>query len=165
MLGLDNSEEAWCELPLGGRARAHAHAPARPAQGGRHKCKGGGAQAAPAPPGAQIRAPECARQADPLPSHSPPPAPPRRRCIDRRVNTYPSLRSFTAIGSGGSSFRLSMVSAVQAVVGRVELVSQRASSGGRYVSVTVGPVLVTSPDDVAEIYSRMRGDGRLRYFL
>jgi putative lipoic acid-binding regulatory protein len=58
-----------------------------------------------------------------------------------------------------------MVSAVQAVVGRVELVSQRASSGGRYVSVTVGPVLVTSPDDVAEIYSRMRGDGRLRYFL
>lgn len=87
------------------------------------------------------------------------------RCIDRRVNTYPSLRSFTAIGSGGSSFRLSMVSAVQAVVGRVELVSQRASSGGRYVSVTVGPVLVTSPDDVAEIYSRMRGDGRLRYFL
>lgn len=87
------------------------------------------------------------------------------RCIDQKVNSYPSLREFTAIGSGGSSFRQSMVSAVQAVVGPVECVTQRCSTGGRYVSVTVGPVLVSSADDVLEVYTRMKTDHRLRYFL
>ncbi|KIZ01420.1 hypothetical protein MNEG_6539 [Monoraphidium neglectum] len=87
------------------------------------------------------------------------------RCIDKRVNVYPHLREFTAIGSGGSSFRQSMVNAVQAVVGHVERVTQRQSTSGRYVSVTVGPVLVSSADDILEVYTRMKSDDRLRYFL
>jgi hypothetical protein len=153
------------------------------------------------------------------------------RRIDRRVNTYPSLREFTAIGSGGSSFREAMVSAVEAVVGPAGAlpVSQRCSTGarplrgsgaergrdgsgrqgrarpsprrsalcarscpaagagrarvcsptlaspppcpplhppgGRWISVTVGPVVVTSADDVLEVYTRMKTDARLRYFL
>ncbi|KAI8475738.1 MAG: hypothetical protein J3K34DRAFT_403453 [Monoraphidium minutum] len=87
------------------------------------------------------------------------------RCIDKRVNSYPSLREFTAIGSGGSSFRHSMVAAVSAVVGQVEVVTQRCSAGGRYISVTVGPVMVSSADDVLEVYTRMKSDERLRYFL
>lgn len=37
--------------------------------------------------------------------------------------------------------------------------------GGRWISVTVGPVLVRSADDVVEVYARMRADARLRYFL
>jgi putative lipoic acid-binding regulatory protein len=37
--------------------------------------------------------------------------------------------------------------------------------GGRYISVTVGPVLVRNADDVLEVYTRMKTDARLRYFL
>jgi hypothetical protein len=33
------------------------------------------------------------------------------------------------------------------------------------VSVTVGPVLVSSADDILEVYTRMKSDDRLRYFL
>lgn len=90
------------------------------------------------------------------------------RCLDERVHTYPYLRDFTAIGEGGEGFADAMVSAVAAVVGPVERetqVSQRPSRGGNYVSVTVGPVVVTSPDSVVEVYQRMRSDGRLRYWL
>lgn len=43
--------------------------------------------------------------------------------------------------------------------------SQRCSSRGRYISVTVGPVLVPSADSVVEVYQRMKSDARLRYFL
>jgi hypothetical protein len=67
----------------------------------------------------------------PSPPAAAPPPPKKRRRIDSRVNVYPSMREFTAIGSGGSSFRQSMVNAVAAVVGRVECVSQRCSAGAR----------------------------------
>ena len=55
-----------------------------------------------------------------------------------------------AIGVGGEGFAASMRSAVEGVVGQVreESVSLRPSSAGRYISVTVGPVLVESGDQV-----------------
>ena len=55
-----------------------------------------------------------------------------------------------AIGVGGEGFAASMRSAVEGVVGQVreESVSLRPSSAGKYISVTVGPVLVESGDQV-----------------
>jgi putative lipoic acid-binding regulatory protein len=66
------------------------------------------------------------------------------------VTTYPVQRTFTAIGRGDAAFRAAMVGAVEQVVGSVhiECVSERSSSRGRYVSVTVGPVWVRNSDEV-----------------
>lgn len=61
-----------------------------------------------------------------------------------QVNQYPGQRTFKAIGSGGDDFVASMTQCVATVVGTVhqECVNQRLSSGGKYISVTVGPVWV-----------------------
>lgn len=74
----------------------------------------------------------------PLRQHSPCGADPR--CVVRSA----------AIGVGGEGFAASMRSAVEGVVGQVreESVSLRPSSAGKYISVTVGPVLVESGDQV-----------------
>ncbi|KAK9835202.1 hypothetical protein WJX81_005451 [Elliptochloris bilobata] len=89
------------------------------------------------------------------------------RALDERVNTYPTKRSFKAIGVGGEGFAASMRSAVEGVVGHVreENVSLRPSSAGKYISVTVGPVLVESGDQVRSIYTAMREDERLKFFI
>jgi hypothetical protein len=57
---------------------------------------------------------------------------------------------FTAIGTGGDDFKANMMQAVEAVVGtvHVECVSERPSSGGKYVSVRIGPVWVETADQV-----------------
>jgi putative lipoic acid-binding regulatory protein len=70
--------------------------------------------------------------------------------IPWQVNTYPGVRSFTAIGSGGEEFRASMLKSVVDVVGTVhyECISQRASTTGKYLSVTVGPVWLVNGDQV-----------------
>lgn len=59
--------------------------------------------------------------------------------MHRRVNKYPIQRAFTAIGSGGSEFKASMIKAVEQVTGpvHVECISERPSSKGSYISVTV----------------------------
>jgi putative lipoic acid-binding regulatory protein len=56
-----------------------------------------------------------------------------------RVNKYPIQRSFTGIGPGDSKFRHSILQAVESVVGpvHVECMSERSSSKGAYLSVTV----------------------------
>lgn len=66
------------------------------------------------------------------------------------MNKYPGQRTFTAIGTGGEDFKSTMLSAVQSVVGTVhmECVSERPSSGGKYVSVRIGPVWVQNADQV-----------------
>ena len=64
------------------------------------------------------------------------------------MNKYPLQRSFTGIGAGaGDVFRAAMVSTVEAVVGpvHVECVSERASSKGSYLSVTVRRIVIISP--------------------
>jgi putative lipoic acid-binding regulatory protein len=68
------------------------------------------------------------------------------------VNKYPGQRTFTAIGTGGDDFKATMLAAVEGVVGsvHVECVSQRPSSGGKYLSVRIGPVWVQDADQVSQ---------------
>ncbi|KAF8069389.1 SPAC11D3.06 [Scenedesmus sp. PABB004] len=82
------------------------------------------------------------------------------RKIDKKVNKYPGQRTFTAIGTGGADFRAAMLAAVEGVVGTVhcECVSERPSSGGKYVSLPacaarttlhMAPAHPRSPEDAA----------------
>ncbi|KAI7752750.1 hypothetical protein M8C21_026832 [Ambrosia artemisiifolia] len=88
--------------------------------------------------------------------------------LDEKINTYPSARRFTAIGLGGDDFVCSMVVAVESVIqhpvpqGHVK---QRVSSGGKYVSVNIGPVRVVSREQVEAVYNAMRRDDRMKFFL
>ncbi|KAL6768488.1 CGL144 [Auxenochlorella protothecoides x Auxenochlorella symbiontica] len=90
------------------------------------------------------------------------------RELDAQVNAYPADRTFKAIGSGGDDFVASMTSCVERVVG-VRLpssrVTHRLSAGGKYVSVTIGPVLVETPDQVLAIFNGMKADGRLKFYI
>ncbi|GMH33738.1 hypothetical protein BSKO_01572 [Bryopsis sp. KO-2023] len=89
------------------------------------------------------------------------------REIDKKVNEYPCQRTFTAIGTGGSEFKASMVELVESFVGPVhmECVSSKNSGQGRYISVRIGPVWVESPDQVVKIYTAMNGDERLKWAM
>lgn len=83
------------------------------------------------------------------------------RELDEKVNEYPDSRVFKGIGVAGADpglFRRAVVAAVESVVGPVAdgAVSVRDSSGGKYVSVTVGPVVVGSGDDVVAVYAAMK---------
>lgn len=71
------------------------------------------------------------------------------------MNKYPSQRVFNAVGLGGDGFQANMLKAVEDVVGtvHVECVSERPSSGGKYVSVRIGPVWVESGDQVGVPHS------------
>ncbi|KAI4368498.1 hypothetical protein MLD38_017049 [Melastoma candidum] len=88
--------------------------------------------------------------------------------LDKKVNTYPTVRGFTAIGTGGDDFVHSMVVAVESVIqqpipkGRVK---QKSSSRGKYVSVNIGPIQVASSEQVQAVYNAMRRDDRMKYFL
>ncbi|XP_071694115.1 uncharacterized protein [Rutidosis leptorrhynchoides] len=88
--------------------------------------------------------------------------------LNKMINMYPSARGFTAIGSGGDDFVQSMVVAVESVVqhpipqGKVK---QKLSSGGKYVSVNIGPVQIVSNKQVQAVYHAMKRDDRMRYFL
>lgn len=88
--------------------------------------------------------------------------------LDKKVNTYPSYRSYTAIGEGGDDFVNSMVVAVESVMdARISewQVSQRASTRGRYISVRIGPLRMESSDQVKAVYEAMKEDARMKYFL
>ncbi|XP_010250712.1 PREDICTED: uncharacterized protein LOC104592881 isoform X2 [Nelumbo nucifera] len=88
--------------------------------------------------------------------------------LDQKVNSYPTVRGFTAIGTGGDDFVQAMVVAVESVLqhpipeGRVR---QKLSSRGKYVSVNIGPVQVFSSEQVQAVYNAMRRDDRMKYFL
>ncbi|KAB5573207.1 hypothetical protein DKX38_000401 [Salix brachista] len=88
--------------------------------------------------------------------------------LDKKVNSYPTVRGFTAIGTGGDDFVQAMVIAVESVIqqpipeGRVR---QKVSSRGKYVSVNIGPVQVASSEQVQAVYNAMRRDDRMKYFL
>ncbi|XP_020551399.1 uncharacterized protein LOC105168421 isoform X2 [Sesamum indicum] len=112
--------------------------------------------------------------------------------LDQKVNTYPTVRGFTAIGTGGDDFVQAMVVAVESVlqqpipefcpfpwvaffqkkgISKKNLsclegqVKQKISSGGKYVSVNIGPVQVVSSEQVQAVYNAMRRDDRMKYFL
>ncbi|XP_022775662.1 uncharacterized protein LOC111317495 [Durio zibethinus] len=85
-----------------------------------------------------------------------------------QVNSYPTVRGFIAIGTGGDDFIQAMVVAVESVLqhpipeGRVR---QKLSSRRKYVSVNIGPVRVVSSEQVQAVYNAMRRDDRMKYFL
>nr|BAJ99664.1 predicted protein [Hordeum vulgare subsp. vulgare] len=88
--------------------------------------------------------------------------------LDQKVNTYPTDRGFTAIGTGGEDFVHSMVDAVESVLQESipkGQVSQKISSTGKYVSVKIGPIRVVSSEQVQAVYRAMRRDNRMKYFL
>lgn len=78
-----------------------------------------------------------------------------------QVNKYPSQRTFTAIGTGGEELRAAVVGAVEDVLGavHVECVALTPSSGGKYVSVRVGPVWVRAGEQVIRVYQNIRAIG------
>lgn len=88
--------------------------------------------------------------------------------LDQKVNSYPTVRGFTAIGTGGDDFVHSMVVAVESVLQQPipeGQVKQKISSRGKYVSVNIGPVQVSSSEQVQAVYNAMRRDDRMKYFL
>ncbi|KAL3835699.1 hypothetical protein ACJIZ3_010435 [Penstemon smallii] len=88
--------------------------------------------------------------------------------LDQKVNSYPTVRGFTAIGTGGDDFVEAMVVAVESVLQQPiphGQVKQKISSGGKYVSVNIGPVQVVSSEQVQAVYNAMRRDDRMKYFL
>ncbi|KAJ8759046.1 hypothetical protein K2173_003284 [Erythroxylum novogranatense] len=88
--------------------------------------------------------------------------------LDQKVNSYPTVRGFTAIGTGGDDFVQSMVVAVESVIQQPipeGHVRQKVSSRGKYVSVNIGPVQVVSSEQVQAVYNAMRRDDRMKYFL
>ncbi|XP_024190546.1 uncharacterized protein LOC112194551 [Rosa chinensis] len=88
--------------------------------------------------------------------------------LTANVSSYPTVRGFTAIGSGGDDFVQAMVVAVESVIQQPVLegrVKQKLSSGGKYVSVNIGPVQVISSEHVQAVYNAMRRDDRMKYFL
>nr|GLL49601.1 uncharacterized protein LOC109193431 [Ipomoea trifida] len=88
--------------------------------------------------------------------------------LDKKVNSYPTERGFTAIGTGGDDFVQAMVVAVESVIQQPipqGQVRQKVSSGGKYVSVNIGPIHVVSSEQVQAVYNAMRRDDRMKYFL
>ncbi|VVA92415.1 unnamed protein product [Arabis nemorensis] len=88
--------------------------------------------------------------------------------LDQKVNTYPTDRGFTAIGTGGDDFVHAMVVAVESVIQRQipeDCVKQTLSRKGKYVSVNIGPIRVVSSEQVQAVYNAMRRDERMKYFL
>lgn len=88
--------------------------------------------------------------------------------LDQKVNSYPGVRGFTAIGTGGDDFVQSMIVAVESVLqqpipeGKVR---HKFSAKGKYISVNIGPVQVISSEQVQAVYNAMKRDDRMKYFL
>ncbi|KAL9225551.1 hypothetical protein vseg_001458 [Gypsophila vaccaria] len=88
--------------------------------------------------------------------------------LDQKVNSYPTVRGFTAIGTGGEDFVHSMIVAVESVLQQPipkGQVKHKTSSRGKYISVNIGPVRVSSSEQVQAVYNAMRRDDRMKYFL
>lgn len=86
--------------------------------------------------------------------------------IDQKVNVYPMVRDFTAIGTGGDEFVQAMVEAVESITEtRISKVTKKLSSQGKYVSVKIVGITVTSSEQVRAVYDAMRRDVRMKYFL
>eukprot|EP00892_Ulva_mutabilis_P004820 jgi/Ulvmu1/270/UM001_0274.1 len=90
------------------------------------------------------------------------------REVDEAVNEYPCERVFTAIGDATPGFRETMVASVEKALNckvHPESIQERQSSGSKYVSIKVGPVIVSNADEVIAVYTSMKADERLRWFI
>ncbi len=84
------------------------------------------------------------------------------------MNKYPIERNFQAIGTGGEDFKLAMVSAVESTLGcpvPASKVAVRSSSGGKYLSVNIGPVMVDTSEQLTAVYTAMSSDERLKWWM
>jgi putative lipoic acid-binding regulatory protein len=87
------------------------------------------------------------------------------------LNTYPYVREFKCIGSGGEEFVLSMLSAARSCCRpeempllRREEVQVRPSKTGKYQAVSIF-VTCDNFEQVKATYNAMKADVRLRYFI
>ncbi|KAI3957056.1 hypothetical protein MKW92_047766 [Papaver armeniacum] len=91
--------------------------------------------------------------------------------LDQKVNTYPTVRGFTAIGTGGEDFctqwllLLSLFFKSQSQRYFFRHCEAENIFGGKYVSVNRGPVHVISSEQVQAVYNAMKRDVRMKYFL
>ena len=86
--------------------------------------------------------------------------------LDEQINRYPMIRTFSAIGSG-QTFRELMVSAISASTGRQiqpDDVTETPSSKGKYTSVRID-VMVNSPEEVKEIFQRIKSNPDLKWCM
>lgn len=60
-----------------------------------------------------------------------------------------------------------MTACVQEVAGtvHVECINSRPSKSGKWLAVTIGPVWIETPEQVLEIFERMKADGRLKFYI
>ena len=88
--------------------------------------------------------------------------------LDAKVNEYPSMRKFQAIGADEEGFVDDIVTLISnALGGRVihpENVTTRPSSKGKYVSANVIAEML-SGDDVLSVYQALKSDKRIKWFL
>lgn len=88
--------------------------------------------------------------------------------VDEAINEYPCKRVFTAIGLQDDDFRESMVKCVETALNccvHPEAIVVKPSSGGKYASIRIGPVIVSSADEVVAVFNSMKADERLKWFL
>lgn len=88
--------------------------------------------------------------------------------VDKAVNEYPGERTFTFIGEASPGFTTSMIGVIETAVQfkvHEEAVRVRPSSTGKYHSVKVGPVVVSTPEQVKQIFNTAKADSRLKWFL
>ena len=88
--------------------------------------------------------------------------------VDEAINEYPCKRVFTAIGLQDDDFRDSMVKCVETALNccvHPEAIVVKPSSGGKYASIRIGPVIVSSADEVVAVFNSMKADERLKWFL
>ena len=86
--------------------------------------------------------------------------------IDAKVNRYPMLRQFSAIGSG-ASFREAMVEALCQATGQNVKpgdVTETKSSGGKYLSIRIS-VVVHTPEQVKAVFEKMKGNPGLKWCM
>lgn len=85
----------------------------------------------------------------------------RWRELDAKVNEYPSQRLFKSIGRGGEDFAVAMRACVEGALGQRladSQVSQRPSSKGSFLCVTIGPVTVETPDQACNCWGSVEWD-------
>ncbi|THU49242.1 hypothetical protein C4D60_Mb06t07480 [Musa balbisiana] len=69
--------------------------------------------------------------------------------LDKKVNLYPMLRRFTAIGTGDDELSN-------------QWVNQKVSSRDKYVTANIGPIRVISSEQVQALYDAMRRYDRMK---
>jgi putative lipoic acid-binding regulatory protein len=88
--------------------------------------------------------------------------------VDAAINEYPCSRVFTAIGVQEDDFRDSMVKCVESALNccvHPDAIVVKPSSGGKYASIRIGPVVVSNSDEVVAVFNGMKADERLKWFL